>query len=77
MPPKTEHSNDNLQSASPVTALSILKEAIKAVPAVRFALGVAGIAAAVAIVYGLISDLRVAVLGPILMFGLMIVLAGC
>src|SRR5216683_4875796 len=74
MPSKPEESEDKLQSTSQVTAPTILREAIRAVPAVKFALGVAGIAAAVAIVYGLIGDPRVAVFGIILMFGLMTVL---
>jgi hypothetical protein len=49
----------------------ILKEGIKAVPAVRYALGVAAIAAIIAIVSGFIKDFRVAILGTILMLGLM------
>jgi hypothetical protein len=56
--------------------LDILKDAIKAVPAVRYALGIAGIAAVIAIVAGFQIDYRVAVLGVIiilvLMFGLVV-----
>jgi hypothetical protein len=51
--------------------LTILREATRAVPAVKYALGVAGIAAAVAIIAGFHLDYKVAVLGTILMFGLM------
>jgi len=43
------------------------------VPAVKFALGVAGVAAVVAIVGGF-EDYRVAVFGTTIMFGLMFVL---
>lgn len=49
----------------------ILRQAIQAVPAVKYALGVAGMAAAVAIVAGFSVDYKVAVLGTIIMFGLM------
>jgi len=52
----------------------ILKDAIKAVPAVRFALGVAGIAAVVAIVLGLKLSPQVAVFGTLIVLGLMFVL---
>lgn len=65
---------DKAQSSLSLTPLGILRNAIKAVPAVKFALGVAGIAAAVALIAGLITDLRVAVFGIIIMFGLMAVL---
>jgi hypothetical protein len=54
--------------------LRVLKEAIKQVPALKFALGVAGIAAAAAIIKSLVSDPRVAVFGIILMVILMTVL---
>lgn len=59
---------------SDLSPLKILKEAIRAVPAVKYALGVAGIAAAVAIIAGFKIDYRVAVLGTIIMFVLMFVL---
>ena len=52
----------------------ILKNAIEAVPAVKYASGVAGIAAAVALVAGLITNYKIAVFGIILMLGLMTVL---
>lgn len=51
--------------------INILRQAIRAVPAVKYALGVAGMAAAVAIVAGFSVDYKVAVLGTILMLGLM------
>ena len=51
-----------------------LKEAIKAVPAVKYALGVAGVTAVVAIVSAFKISLTVAVFGTITMFGLMFVL---
>jgi hypothetical protein len=54
--------------------LNVLREAIRAVPAVKYALGVAGIAAAVSIVAGFRINLRVAVLGVVIMLGLMTVL---
>jgi hypothetical protein len=55
--------------------LSVLKQAIKAVPAVKYALGVGGIVSVVAIVVGGFKiDIRVAVFGSIIMFVLMVVL---
>jgi hypothetical protein len=52
----------------------LLKDAITAVPAVRYALGVAGIAAVVAIVLGLRLSPQVAVFGTLIVLGLMFVL---
>lgn len=52
----------------------ILKDAIKAVPAVKYALGVAGVISAVAIVAAFRLDPGVAVLGTVLMLVLMTVL---
>jgi hypothetical protein len=49
----------------------ILREAIRAVPAVKYALGVAGIAAVVVIFAGFSIDYKVAVLGTIVITGLM------
>lgn len=66
--------NQNLNSTSLITPAGVLKNAIKAVPAVKYALGVAGVAAAVALIAGFITDYKIAVFGIILMFGLMIVL---
>ena len=51
-----------------------LREAVKAVPAVRYALGVGGIFAAIAIVYSLKLEPRVAFVGTLVMFVLMGVL---
>lgn len=53
----------------------ILKEAITKVPAVKYALGIAGVAAATSLVIGFLRDYRVAVFGPIIMLFLMVVLA--
>lgn len=53
---------------------SLVKEAIKAVPAVKFALGIAGVAAAVALIAGMFTNLWVAIFGTIIMLGLMCVL---
>jgi len=52
----------------------ILQSAIAAVPAVKYALGVAGIAAVVAIVVGFKVNLQVAVFGTLIVLGLMFVL---
>jgi hypothetical protein len=54
--------------------LNLLREAIKAIPAVKYALGVAGVAAAVALIAGFRIDYKVAVFGTIIMFVLMFVL---
>ena len=54
--------------------LKILQEAIKAVPAMRYALGVAGILAVVAIAAAFKLDPKVAVFGAIITLGLMVVL---
>ena len=56
------------------TARNVLQEAIKAVPAVRFAFGIAGIAAALAIIVSLFTDPLIALFGTIVMFLLMVVL---
>jgi hypothetical protein len=52
----------------------LIRSAIKAVPAVRYALAVAGIGAAVALVAGFTIDLRVAVFGIIILFIFMAVM---
>jgi hypothetical protein len=54
--------------------LSVLRQAVKAVPAVRYALGIAGIFAVIAIVQGFRIDLRIAVFGAIIMLVLMTLL---
>lgn len=56
------------------TPLSILRESIKAVPAVKYALGVAGLASVIAIVRSFNLDPRVAVFGAIVMLLLMTLL---
>ncbi len=60
-------------SAPAGDALSFLREAINAVPAVRYALGVGGIAAVIAIVAGFL-DLRIAVVGIPVLFIFMVIL---
>jgi hypothetical protein len=55
--------------------LKLLREAVKAVPAVKFALGVAGIAAVVAIVLGFRLEPERAVFGALIVLALMFVLA--
>ncbi|MBS0468286.1 MAG: hypothetical protein JSS31_10550 [Proteobacteria bacterium] len=52
--------------------LSILHESIKAVPAVKYALGLAGLASVIAIVRSLNLDFRVAVFGAVVMLLLMV-----
>jgi predicted Ser/Thr protein kinase len=54
--------------------LRVLREAIRAVPAVKYALGVAGIVSAIAIIVSFGIDLRVAFFGAVLMFVLMTML---
>lgn len=56
------------KESMPISPIQILREATKAIPAVRYALGVAGIVAAVAIVRALTKDVRVALLGTLAMF---------
>jgi hypothetical protein len=56
------------------TPLSILRESIKAVPAVKYALGLAGVASAVAIVRSFNLDYRVAAVGTVIMLLFMTVL---
>jgi hypothetical protein len=53
---------------------SLLKQAIKAVPAVKYALGVGGIVAVIVIIAGFKIDFRIAVFGVVTMFLLMTVL---
>lgn len=56
-------------------AIQLIREATKSTPAVKFALGVAGVAAAVALVTGVIKlEPEVAVFGTVIMFGLMFIL---
>lgn len=61
-------------SAKGISPLGILKQAINKVPALKFALGIAGIAPAIAIIKTLVTDLRVAVFGIVVMLFLMSVL---
>lgn len=57
-----------------MSPFQILTEAQKAVPAVKFALGVAGVAAAFAIIAGFTTSLASAFIGTIIMLGFMFVL---
>jgi hypothetical protein len=53
----------------------LLNDAIRAVPAVRYALGVAGIAAATAIIYAIFQQkAEVAIIGTAIMIAFMVVL---
>jgi hypothetical protein len=58
----------------PVSPIDVLKDAIRAVPAVRYALGVAGVVAVIAIVKAFGIDFRVAVFGFIVILALMVAL---
>jgi hypothetical protein len=60
-------------SDDPLSPIGFLNKAIKAVPAVKYALGVGGIVAVIAIVAGFKVNL-VAVFGSVIMFSLMAVL---
>src|SRR5438045_5106659 len=70
--PDGQVASESLSQA--ISPLDILKQASSKVPALKYALGVAGIAAAIAIIKTLITDLRVALFGIILMLVLMTVL---
>jgi hypothetical protein len=59
---------------SEINPQNILATAIRKVPAVRYALGIAGVAAAVALVLGLLRDIRIAFFGIAFALALMIVL---
>lgn len=54
--------------------LAIIREAIRAVPAVKYALGIGGIIAVIALVFSLQIDLKVAIFGTVVMLVLMGVL---
>jgi hypothetical protein len=59
----------------PTVPLSLLQQAVKAVPAVKYALGIAGLLSVIAIVTGgLKIDLKVAAFGTVVMLVLMTVL---
>lgn len=57
-----------------VSPLSVLRDAQKSVPAVKYAAGISGVAAVVAIIAGFQLDYRIAVFGTIIVLGLMFVL---
>jgi len=73
MPISDQPTSDESQPQT-INSLNILKEAIRQIPPLKYALGVVGIAAALAIIKMLITDLRVAVFGIILLLVLMTVL---
>ncbi|MGH9823083.1 MAG: hypothetical protein ACREDR_07530 [Blastocatellia bacterium] len=54
--------------------VNVLRAAVKAVPAVKYATGIAGVAAAVAIVLGFTRDPKIATFGVMIMIALMFVL---
>lgn len=56
------------------TPLEFLREAVRAVPAVKYALGIGGVVAAIAIIYSFKIDPRVAFVGTVVMLVLMGVL---
>ncbi len=57
-----------------ISPYKILKEAIKVVPAVKYALGIAGVTSVLAIIAGFKIDFRVAIFGTIIMIALMFLL---
>lgn len=58
----------------PASPLSILKQAIKKVPALKYALGIVGLAASLAVIRTLVTDLRLAIFGIVFLLVLMTVL---
>jgi hypothetical protein len=56
--------------------IQLIREAIRAVPAVKYALGMAALGAAVAVVAGFRSDFRIAIFGTALMLALALGLIG-
>jgi hypothetical protein len=71
--PKLDRPNSPL-SSQPIGPIAILNQAINRVPALKYALGLAGIAAAIAIIRTLVTDLRLAAFGIVVMVVLMTVL---
>lgn len=67
-------STPNASSDKPVTPWGVLLEAVRAVPAVKYALGVAGVASAAAIAIAFFKSPVAALLATIVMFALMAVL---
>src|SRR4051812_41155692 len=58
----------------PISPWAVLQAAITAVPAVKYALGVAGIGVVVALIAGFQTDPRIAVFGIIIVIALMFIL---
>jgi hypothetical protein len=65
---------DVVDGPGPIGAPGVLREAIRAVPAVKYALGVTGIVAAISIIKALRVDFRLAGWGTIVMLFLMVAL---
>lgn len=57
-----------------ISLLKFLSDAQRAVPAVRYAVGIAGVAVVVSIIAGLKIDARIAIFGTVLVLGLMFIL---
>jgi hypothetical protein len=72
--PQPEKGKKDSMGSEPLNPLLILQEAIKAVPSVKYALGVAGVSATVAIILGLLKDPKIAVWGTLIVIGLMFIL---
>ena len=69
-PPQDDIANHGI----PTSPASFLQQAVKSVPAVKWAIGIAGIVAAIAVIQGFKIDFRIAVFGSIIMLVLMSVL---
>ena len=63
-----------MDSSPGFSTVKIIREAMRAVPATKFPLGVAGVGAAAAILLGLFQDPLIAVLAVVVLLGLMTVL---
>lgn len=73
-PPRLDGQDESRARKTWLNPLSLLKDAIRAVPSVRYALGVVGIAAAVSIISILLGDHRVAIIGMSCAIAFMVVL---
>lgn len=72
--PETPVQSLSSEGANLLQPVKVLNEAIKAVPAVKYALGIGGVIAVIAIVKGFGIDYRVAGFGVVIMFVLMTML---
>ncbi len=57
---------------TPISPINVIKESIKTLPAVKYALGIAGIVAVIAIAKLFVTDLRIAVVGTLVILVLMV-----